>query len=413
MSKMETVNSWVTDVLTPRLNKITNNPWIAALQDAILTTMPAILIGSFANLINGFRNFFPQIPDLTYVTSFSFGLFSLFLAYLIPASLMEKKKHRKVTKVAGLAGLSLFLLTCFPTFDDTGNIILNFNYLGAGGMCASLIAGLFTAAVFNITAKHSFFSEETSMPDFIVSWFDNIIPWLICIVVGVIATFSFQINLFVVINSLFSPVLNFGQSYIGFMVIYLFGVIGLYSFGVSSWVVYPILSILWTTGIAQNAEMVETGLTATNINLHETFTLLTIGGNGATLSLAIMMAFLSKSERLKAIGKTTFIPSIFGINEPLMYGAPVCFNPLLIIPLWINSIISPTIVWIVFRTGIINIPTETMRLPAQLTTFVTAFLKFGLSGLLLVVVLFIISGIIFYPFFKAYDKQLIVKEAKK
>ena len=42
--------------------------------------------------------------------------------------------------------------------------------------------------------------------------------------------------------------------------------------------------------------------------------------------------FFAKSKQLKALGKLGIIPALFGINEPILFGAPVVMNPMLAIP---------------------------------------------------------------------------------
>ena len=92
---MKSFMDWMTNVFAPKMNRIARNPWVASVQEAILATMPVILIGSFATIFNILRDFIPQIPDISMLNSFSFGLLSMFLAYLIPTTIMEKKRHRK------------------------------------------------------------------------------------------------------------------------------------------------------------------------------------------------------------------------------------------------------------------------------------------------------------------------------
>lgn len=84
-----------------------------------------------------------------------------------------------------------------------------------------------------------------------------------------------------------------------------------------------------------------------------------MGGIGTTLPLVIMMFFLAKSMRLKAIGRATVVPSIFNINEPLMFGAPVVFNPFFMIPMWIVSIVIPSITYWALYLGWVSIPSKT------------------------------------------------------
>lgn len=207
---MDAFMSWMTDVFAPKMNKIARNPWLQSIQEAILAAMPVILIGSFVTLVNIVRDFVPSFPDLSMLNSFSFGLIGLFLAYLIPSSIMEKKKHKRTAKQAGMAGIAMFLMVVFPSFDEAGNIVINFSNLGTGGMIAALVAGLFVAAVMNQFAKFSFFKEDSAIPDFITVWFDTLIPITLCLLVGWVVTFQLQISIFDIITMIFSPFLAIG-----------------------------------------------------------------------------------------------------------------------------------------------------------------------------------------------------------
>ncbi|MFR6093018.1 MAG: hypothetical protein ACLUIR_06765 [Faecalibacterium prausnitzii] len=51
------------------------------------------------------------------------------------------------------------------------------------------------------------------------------------------------------------------------------------------------------------------------------------------------------------------LPAIFNINEPILFGTPIVFNPILMMPMWICTTVNATIVWIVMRTGLLAIPT--------------------------------------------------------
>ena len=57
-----------------------------------------------------------------------------------------------------------------------------------------------------------------------------------------------------------------------------------------------------------------------------------ITGAGITIGLIMYMFFFAKSKQLKALGKVGIIPALFGINEPILFGAPVVMNPMLAIP---------------------------------------------------------------------------------
>ncbi|CAM4247025.1 PTS system, lactose/cellobiose family IIC component [Weissella hellenica] len=158
-------------------------------------------------------------------------------------------------------------------------------------------------------------------------------------------------------------------------------------------------------------QAVSNGQEATNIATQETlYAFSSMGGVGTTLALAVMMLILSKSAQLKAIGKAVFVPSIFNINEPLMFGAPVAFNPYLMIPMWINAIVVPSIVYFVMSFGIVSIPTKSFLLwyvPYPLTSYLTTQ---DWRAIIIAIIIFVVTWLIFLPFFKAYDNSLLKEE---
>lgn len=404
--------NYVEEHVAPLIRKIGQNIWIGATQEAILAAVPATLVGSIATLISVFRGFgLSFLPDLSMLSNFSFGLFGLFLAYQLPCIIMEKKRHRKVARQAGLAGLGLFLLLVFPSFNEEGNLVLTTANLGAGGMLNALVSGYLTAMVFNIFANHSFFKEDSSLPSFIITWFDSIIPWTLCLLFGILLTFTLKFDLIEAIRALLLPISAFSQSFGGFIL-----VVGLilfmYSFGISAWIIYPLLSLIWMEGQNANLALVAQGLAPTNIHTYEVFQMCFIGGQGATLALCLFMAFLAKSKRVKTVGRAALVPSLFNINEPIVYGAPVAFNPTLMIPFWFAGLANCIIVWFAFSFGLCTVPIEPFRMTMPSLLYAPLALK-SVSGLILHIVCFVATAVIYYPFFKVYDKQCCEQDENK
>jgi len=402
--------AWMTESFSPRVNKIAKNSWVAAIQDAILTAMPMVFIGSFATILTIVHDYWSAFPDFSVVSTFSFGLFSIFLSFLIPQAVMKQKGHHDVEKQAGLAGVAFFLLIIFPHIDDSGMIAFDLNSFGTAGMIAALLAGLFVGVVMNIFSKWKFIGEDSAIPDFVAVWFNTLIPILIIILVGWLFTFQLQINLYEAINSLFTPLINLGGGFWGFLIINFVSYGFLYTFGISSWVLYPVQVAIALPAIAQNQAAVEAGKQATLIYTSETVNLFLLGGGGGTLALCIMLAFLAKSNRLRMIGKASIIPSIFNINEPLVFGAPIAFNPILMVPMWIYSLVAPTIVWFALKLGIVPIPYQPFQLWYVPTILQGWILTRAFSGVVLVLILFVLSWLIYYPFFKAYDNQAVTQD---
>lgn len=404
--------NYVEQHVAPLIRKIGQNIWISATQEAILAAVPATLVGSVATLISVFRGFgLSFLPDLSMLSSFSFGLFGLFLAYQLPCIIMEKKRHRKVARQAGLAGLGLFLLLVYPSFNEDGNLVLTTANLGAGGMLNALVSGYITAIVFNIFVNHSFFKEDSALPSFIITWFDSIIPWTLCLLFGILLTFTLEFDLIEAIRALLLPISTFSQSFGGFILVVTL-ILFMYSFGISAWIIFPLLSLIWMEGQNANLALVAQGLPPTNIHTYEVFQMCFIGGQGATLALCLFMTFLAKSKRVKTVGRAALIPSIFNINEPIVYGAPVAFNPTLMIPFWFAGLANCIIVWIAFSSGLCIVPVEPFRMTMPSLLYAPLALK-SISGLILHLVCFTATAVIYYPFFKVYDKQCCEQDESK
>jgi cellobiose PTS system EIIC component len=405
---MNTFINWMNQNFTPKMNKITRNVWVSSIQEAIMAILPLILVGSLITLISILNNYFSKMPNLSPITTFSFGLISIFVALLVPYFIMEKKKKSDRKIISGLTGLSLFLMLLMPKFTDDGGITFSLERFSGNGMFVALIVGLLVGAFMYLFSKFSFFKGASSLPDFIIIWFDTIIPITILLLLGWLFTFQLNVDLYDLIIKVFEPVTAIAQSFSGFVFITFLGVF-FYSFGISAWVMYPIIFPIMLEGIQQNIDGV-----AQNINTMETSTAwVWIGGMGSTLPLVLMMLFMAKSSHLKAIGKVTLVPSIFNINEPVIFGAPVAFNPILMVPMWLNGLIIPAITYIVLRLEWVTIPERLFQLWYMPVGISSILINSDFRGLILVALVAVVSWLIWFPFFKVYDMQQFKQEQEQ
>ncbi|MBS4209409.1 PTS transporter subunit EIIC [Bacillus sp. FJAT-50079] len=408
---MDRLINWMNVKFAPKLNKFTENVYVSSISEAIMVILPMILVGSLLTLFSILNDFISWLPDLSPITTFSFGLFGLFISFLTPYYIMDKKGYDKNKIIAGATGLSLFLMLLRPSITDEGHITFILERLGPSGMMNALIVGMFVGLVMGIFKRFSFFKKGSELPEFIIEWIDSLIPITFILLVGWLFNYQLQIDMFDVILGALEPLTLISQSFAGFVLIN-FILVFLYSFGMSPWVLMPILMPIWLQAINENSSLVGQGLDPVNINTFETFFSgwLGVGGLGATLPLVILL-FFAKSTRLKAVGKTTLVPSLFNINEPIVYGA-VAFNPILMIPFWINGLVSPIIVYIALNTGLVPIPSILFQLwytPLGISTYIIA----GITGLILLAIVLVIMFLIWFPFFKVYDKQEWEKEKKE
>ena len=399
---------WITDKFAPKMNKVVENPWVAAVAGSMMKGLPFILAGSLISFYNVFRSYVSALPDLGKVADFSFGFISIFLAFLVANQCMEKKKLSRYTIVAGLISIAVFVMFSMPEFNEQGEIILTFNRMGATGMLVAMLVGLFTGCIFNLYSKLHILENNVTIPDFVTEWINNLIPILCILLISTTIVFTIQFDIFDFILSLFSPLQNFGQTLPGFVLICLIPAV-LYTLGVSNWLFYAASLPIFMAGIQGNIEAVAAGKEAVNIVTSETvFTaaLITMGGMGATLPLNVMMMF-SKAKKLKVMGRICIGPSIFNINEPLVFGAPIAFNPIMMVPFWLNSIAGPVIIWFSMRLDLLNIPYRMMQIGQIPAPFSSVMITEDMRAVIVYIILFAVYYIIWLPFFKVYEVQCL------
>lgn len=122
--------------------------------------------------------------------------------------------------------------------------------------------------------------------------------------------------------------------------------------------------------------------------------------------------WLSKSKRNKAIGRASVVPTFFGVNEPILFGAPIVLNPIFFIPFIMAPIIN---VWIFkFFVDVIGMNSFSVVLPWTTPGPLGIVMGTGFEvwAFVLAITLIVVDVIVYYPFFKVYDNQILEDELK-
>lgn len=407
---MQTIIQWLNEKFAPKVNVITQNIWVRALQRTMISTLPIILVGSVLNIINSLGVYLTFMPDLSKIYYYTFYLLGLFVSIMIPYYVIEGKRLRRIQLVTVVSSVGVFLMTQVWNLNPYGETPIAFTNLGPQGIVLAIICGYFVSFVMTKFANFSFFKKDTSMPEFVTSWFNQMLPIFLCFVIPYIIVYVVGFNLLQVINEVFAPIAAISNTLPGFMLIN-FLYVFFYSIGASGWILsgafYPIL----LTNIAANAALVANGQAPTAIATNEVIYAgwCTLGGLGCTLPLVILM-LKSKSIRLRGLAKGTLIPSICNINEPIVYGAPIVLNPILMIPMWLNALIVPVLVYFALTGGMVAIPAKAFNMgfiPYGISTYLV---NFDFRGLILLVLVFAITLLIWFPFFKVFEAQEVKKD---
>lgn len=414
---MEKLMDWLEHSFAPKLQKVANLTWVVVIKDSLMQVLPFILAGSIFCCLAILNDYIDWLPSFWTPFAWTMGKLSLMVSFLVPFNYCEKKRFRKQRIIAGITGLILFMIIVEPEVladGESGSFGQAHDAYGAGGMFVAIIAGVISGLVFGAFAKFSFFKEDSAIPDFVRQWFDALLPICLTITAGWLVVDVLGVDLYTIVVNIFMPLQNFADTWYG-LVIILFLYCVIYSMGISTWVLTPVTEPVKLTLIADNLAMVAAG-TATTATLHvftETFIYtcyLWIGGVGATLSLVIMMCF-SKSTELKALGRACLVPGIFNINEPIVFGA-IAWNPILMVPMWLQGIILPLFTWLFTKVipfaPIPEIQFELWYCPYPISTFIST--QGSITGVIFAVATFLLSGLIWYPFYKVYENQKLAEE---
>ena len=407
---MNAFMNWLSSSFAPKAEKLFGNPWISAVSSTMQKVIPFILAGSCVYLYNVLKLVVPSLPDLSPIANYSFGLTGLLVAFFVGNQAMEKLNHPFYVINAGLTSIcALFIVACPVDRAVEGGLGTLMSGIGPAGIMLGIIVGLFVALVFHLWSKLHLF-EDSSVPDFVAGWINTIVPMLICLGVGMAIMYGFNIKLMDVIVAVFLPISDIAQTLPGFILICLVPAF-FYTMGISSWTFEAITTPVYLPAIQANIEAVAAGGVATNIVTNEAIFalgLITMGGRCATLALNFLMC-RSKSKKLKALGRVFIVPSIFNINEPIMYST-VVFNPLLMVPAWINSIVGPIYVWVLMSTGLLNIPAKLLQIGQIPAPLGTVLVTDDFRGIIWWALLLVIYFIIWMPFYKTWEKRQIEEE---
>lgn len=411
---MNKLLNWLQESFTPKANRIFQIPVLAAVSTGMQRIIPFILTGSIVFFYNVFQSYFPSLPDISPVADFSFGLISMVVAFFISQQMMEKLDLPQYGVNVGMVSVLTFIMICLGPYEDASALQNFLLVAGPSGILIGMLTALFVSTIFYLYKKIHLFENTTTVPEFIISWLDAIIPTFVILLLTMLLVIVNKIDLFKVAHQIFQPFFSFGQTLPG-MLFCVFVPVFFYTLGVSTWFWGAFTAPIFLAGIQGNIDAVKNGMEATNIVTNEVCIssgLVAVGGAGSTMILVLLMMF-SKSKTLRIKGRIFLGPSLFNINEPVVFGAPIIMNPVLMIPMWLCAIIGPIVLWFIFKLELLNIPSAIMQIAQIPVPFSTWLVTQDMRAFLWFAVLVGIYLIIWYPFFKTYENSVLKEEAEE
>lgn len=408
--------------LMPLTYRISNNRYILALRDGMVVSMPVMIVGSMLLVIAEF----PVVQYQDWMasvfgegwkwfsdagTSATIGLAAIFAIIGISTSLAESKKQN--TTMAIITSLMAYF-TILVQITDGGFMVSSFN---ARGLFAAIIVSMISTEIYCFVLEKDYkIKMPESVPLAIAKSFEALIPAFVIVLFFLVVRFGFSLTAYeslhnFVLKVLQIPLTGLTSSYGGILIATLMSHF-LWFFGIhGASVVGAVAGPMWQASGFENFEAFKANMPLPNIitqQFNDIFQ--TYGGVGSTLLMVAIMAWLCKSKQMRTLGKLAIVPSLFGINEPVVFGLPLMLNPILMIPFFLTPIINVSLAYFATLFGLIG-RTTGVQVTWSMPPILSGFLGTNdIRAAVLQVVAILISGLIYYPFVMAYDKRLLEHE---
>ncbi|CYW08504.1 lactose-specific PTS transporter subunit EIIC [Streptococcus suis] len=408
----------------PFFEKISRNPYLRAIRDGFIAAMPVILFSSIFLMVAFVPNIFgftwsdEAVAAIMKPYGYTMGIVAVLVAGTTAKSLTDAfnrqlPKTNQINFISTMiASISGFLLLAS---DGIEGGFAN-GYMGTKGLLTAFLAAFITVNIYKVCVKNNVtIRMPDEVPPNVSQAFKDVIPYALSIFVlyGIdLVTRQFLgTNVAEAILKLFEPLFTAADGYVGITIIFgayaLFWFVGIH--GPS--IVEPAIAAITYANIETNFQLLQAGQHADKILTSGTqMFIVTMGGTGATLVVPFMFMWLTKSKRNKAIGRASVVPTFFGVNEPILFGAPLVLNPIFFVPFILAPIAN---VWI-FKFFVDTLKMNSFSVNLAWTTpgplGIVMGTNFAPLAFALAILLVVVDVLIYYPFLKVYDEQILAEE---
>lgn len=408
----------------PFFEKLSRNIYLRAIRDGFIAGMPVILFSSIFILIAfvpnswGFKWSDDVVNLLMKPYSYSMGILALLVAGTTAKSLtdsvnrsMEKTNQINYMSTLLAAIVGLLMLAADPIENGLAT-----GFLGTKGLLSAFLAAFITVNIYKVCVKNNVtIRMPDEVPPNISQVFKDVIPFTLSVVslyaLDLLARHFVGSSVAESIGKFFAPLFSAADGYLGITIIFgafaFFWFVGIH--GPS--IVEPAIAAITYANAEVNLNLLQQGMHADKILTSGTqMFIVTMGGTGATLVVPFMFMWLTKSKRNRAIGRASVVPTFFGVNEPILFGAPLVLNPIFFIPFIFAPIAN---VWIFkFFIETLGMNSFTANLPWTTPAPLGLVLgtNFQVLSFILAALLIVVDVVIYYPFLKVYDEQILEEE---
>ncbi|EKY3232817.1 PTS sugar transporter subunit IIC [Cronobacter malonaticus] len=424
MSLYQSMVHVIENKITPLAGAMGSQRHVVAIRDGFLAALPFMIIGSFL-LVFIFPPFSPDTQigfcrawldislkyreQLMLPFNLSMGVMTFFISVGIGASL---GKHYKLDPImTGLLAFMAFLLVAAPYKDGQ----ISTQYFSGQGIFTALITAIYASEMYAFLKRHNITIRlPKEVPTGVARSFEILIP-----VVVIVFTLH-PLNLLIesttgmilpeAIMHLLSPLVAASDSLPAILISVLICQILWFAGIHGALIVTGIMNPFWMANLSANQAALAAGQALPHIYLQGFWDhYLLIGGVGSTLPLAFLL-LRSRAVHLRTIGKMGVVPSMFNINEPILFGAPVIMNPVFFLPFILVPMVNAVLAWTATKLGwlaqVVSLTPWTT--PAPIGASWAA--NWAFSPVIMCLICMVMSALMYYPFVKAYERTLQKQE---
>ena len=402
--------------------KLAANKFVSALQGAMMGMMAPIMVGAIFTIIcavcSEMLHLFTADSTIYKILyepyNMTMNLVSIWIVALLGNNYAKNLKL-KTPLMTAINCIVVFLL-CVSSYGATG---LDTSNLGATGMFVGFIVCFVTCKIEQLCIEKDIRIKMPEVcPPSLTASFNAILPLLFAIIICyganviIMLVSGGALTMATAVMAILAAPLKTLISVPGML---LLGILAglMWSFGIhGTMVLISFLMAPMIMSATNRANLHAQGVALTFENAFDASMLFAgmacCGGTGNTLPLCIM-GLRSKSETIKAVSKLGLVPGWFGINEPVTFGMPIMYNPILCIPYILTIPVNMILVYLGYRVGFLKFGYIMIMslLPMGFGGFLSTF---SWTNFIWDYLLMIPDALIWYPFFKIYEKQLVAEE---
>lgn len=408
----------------PFFEKLSRNIYLRAIRDGFIAGMPVILFSSIFILIAfvpnswGFKWSDEVVAFLMKPYSYSMGILALLVAGTTAKSLTDSvnRSMEKTNQINYMSTLLAAIVGLLMLASDPIENGLATGFLGTKGLLSAFLAAFVTVAIYKVCVKNNVtIRMPDEVPPNISQVFKDVIPFTLSVVslyaLDLLARHFVGSSVAESIGKFFAPLFSAADGYLGITIIFgafaFFWFVGIH--GPS--IVEPAIAAITYANAEVNLNLLQQGMHADKILTSGTqMFIVTMGGTGATLVVPFMFMWLTKSKRNRAIGRASVVPTFFGVNEPILFGAPLVLNPIFFIPFIFAPIANVWVFKFFIETFGMNSFTANLPWTTPAPLGLVLGTNFQVLSFILAALLIVVDVVIYYPFLKVYDEQILEEE---